>query len=112
MEPIARQIHNEAPRLIDIPAPGAPWSDVETFALTFDGYERHGSFKACAKIGNRVRDGYLSGRRLPRSLDTLRTCLFFEQRRWRHFGSAPAEKDREYIDSVLERIREGMASAS
>ena len=66
------------------------------FALTFDGYEYHGSVRACAKIANR---------RAPRTLTEYRTCLFFEQRRWRHFGIEPSEKTRIYIRSLITGIR-------
>jgi hypothetical protein len=35
----------------------------------------------------------------------LRTCLFYEQRRWRHFGEVPDEAAMSYIREVLEQIR-------
>jgi hypothetical protein len=40
----------------------------------------------------------------------LRTCLFFEQRRWRHFGDEPDEEAMEYIRSVVQKIRAKLAA--
>ncbi len=38
-------------------------------------------------------------------LDDLRTCLFFEQRRWRHFDRHPDEKSMTYIRALVEAVR-------
>lgn len=76
------------------------------FALTFNGYEWCGSFEQCAKVGNRGADLFRESGILPRSLAELRTCLFFEQRRWRHFGLDPDEPARRYISALVEAIRE------
>lgn len=81
---------------VDIPAADADWEVIEEFALSFDGYEACGSFEKCAEIANVRRHG---------SLTDLRTCLFFEQRRWRHFGVNPDGKAMKYIRSVIEKIR-------
>ena len=32
----------------DIPVAGAPWDDIQRFALTFDGYNYWDSFEKCA----------------------------------------------------------------
>lgn len=53
-----------------------------SFALTYNGYGRH-EFEGCAQIANEAVAQYKSVGELPRSLDALRTCLFFEQRRLR-----------------------------
>ena len=50
----------------------------------------------CAEIANARRHN---------SLTDLRTCLFFEQRRWRHFGEDPEGEDMAYIREVVEKIR-------
>lgn len=80
----------------DIPLPNATWTEIGEFALTFDGYEHWGSFEKCAEVAN-ARD--------PQNLQELLTCLFFEQRRWRHFGYGPEGKDLEYIRGLVEWIR-------
>lgn len=83
----------------DIPPPDAGWFEIGNFALTFNGYKISGD--QCAEIANAQRHD---------SLTDLRTCLFFEQRRWRHFGQEPEGKALEYIRGVVEKIRERVAA--
>lgn len=89
----------------DIPAPDAEWHSIGRFALSFNGYEHWGSFQKCAEVGNRAAELYRAERVLPKSLTELRTCLFFEQRRWRHFGFDPDEEAMDYIHGLVEHIR-------
>lgn len=89
-------IDNDKLTPADIPPPHADWECIEKFALKFSGYERQGSFEACADIANA---------RLNSTLTELRTCLFFEQRRFRHFEWAPRNEEIAYIWDVIERIR-------
>lgn len=88
-------ITNEGLVLSDIPGPSASWSEIARFALTFNGYDVCG-FDGCAKIANTRRHN---------SLTDLRICLFFEQRRWRHFGGAPDGEDLAYMRDLVEKIR-------
>jgi hypothetical protein len=83
-------------KIEDIPPPEADWMEISKFALTFNGYAAHGSFQECAKIANARRH---------ESLNDLRTCLFFEQRRWRHFGEAPRNEEMKYIRELIQKIR-------
>ena len=94
----------------DLPPPDAGWREIGRFALSFDGYEAWGSFGKCAEVANRWLDAYLTDGALPESLDELRTCLFFEQRRWRHYGYDPDEEAMCYIGALLEGIRERVAA--
>jgi hypothetical protein len=98
-----REIHNRGLRLADIPPPQADWDVIGAFALTFDGYRHWGSFEACAEVANAKRDG---------SLTELRTCLFFEQLRWRHFGDEPDAGAMTYIRGIVESIRARVASGA
>lgn len=91
-----RLIPNEHLRTGDVPPPEAGWREIGEFALTFDGYERWGSFDACAEVAHARRHD---------TLDDLRTCLFFEQRRWRHFGEAPDRDAMAYVRELVEKIR-------
>lgn len=75
-----------------IPSPDSDWNDIEEFALTYDGYSIPG-----------VEE--LANSRTAESLSELRAVLFFEQRRFRHFGYEPTGSDREYIKSLLMSIR-------
>lgn len=89
-------IPNESLTTEDIPADDAGWDEVQAFALTFDGYSELGSFEAVAELANR---------RQPATLTEYRACLFFEQRRWRHFAQMPDEKALEYIRDLVAGIR-------
>jgi hypothetical protein len=89
----------------DIPGPRASWSTIQNFALTMNGYARWRSFERCAEIGNGLRDRYRATRELPRRLSRLRTALFFEQRRYHHFGEAPQGDDLEYVRALVKAIR-------
>jgi hypothetical protein len=93
-------ISNKDLSLLSIPNPDASWAEMGEFALTFDGYKVWGSFEKCAEIANSRRH---------ESLTDLRTCLFFEQRRWRHFGENPVEETMVYIRSLVEEIRSMVA---
>ncbi len=79
-----------------VPGPDASWDQIEAFALTYDGYTTQGSFEKCAEIANARRND---------SLGDLRTCLFFEQRRWRHFGEMPDDESMAYIRGLVDGIR-------
>jgi hypothetical protein len=91
------EIPNNRLAIADIPVSNSEWDVIQRFALTFNGYSSHGSFEACGKIANERRGA---------TLTDLRTCLFFEQRRWRHFGYAPKSDDLAYIRGIVDRIRE------
>ena len=89
-------VPNEQLRLEDVPLPDATWNEIGRFALTFHGYDACGSLHACAEIANARRNS---------TLTELRACLFFEQRRFRHFGWAPTGESLRYIRSLVEKIR-------
>jgi hypothetical protein len=79
------------------PSADAPIHQLIQFAHTFDGYKRWGSFEKCAEIAN-ARD--------HSTIDKLRTCLFFEARRWRHAGESPDAEALEYWRSLVADIRD------
>ncbi len=89
-----------------MPAPDAGWHEIGRFALSFNGYEWCGSFGKCAEVGDRGLEGFRETGAVPESLTELRTCLFFEQRRWRHFGLDPDYRAMCYISALLQAIRE------
>ncbi len=89
-----------------IPAPDANWGDISEFALSFDGYAHWGTFEKCAEIGNLSKEKYDDQGTLPASLIELRTCLFFEQRRFHHFGECPEGQDLTYIRALVAAIRD------
>jgi len=105
-EHMVREIANKDLKTGDIPHPGADWGVVGRFALSFNGYEHWGSFERCAAVAYRGREAFETGHALPVTLTELRTCLFFEQRRWRHYGYDPDERAMAYIRALVEGIRE------
>jgi hypothetical protein len=90
-------VTNAALTLARIPQPDAEWRAIWAFAWTFNAYEYWGSLKACASIANDQKNT---------TLTDLRTCLFFEQRRWRHFGDCPQDDDAQYIRDLVQQIRD------
>jgi hypothetical protein len=88
--------------LVAVPDPGSDWWVICEFALTFDGYD-HGS-DAAGRIGNRLRAEFADGARLPADVDLLRRGLFFEQRRFHHFGDSPAGEDDTYVRRLVGEI--------
>ena len=103
-----RYIPNSQLRAGRLPPPGSDWELVQRFALTFDGYKHCGSVARCATIANRRRNGEGG----HENLSELRSCLFFEQRRYHHCGYGPEREDMNYIHSLLEDIRARVKAAS
>jgi hypothetical protein len=91
-----KKIDNKELKANDVPSADADWGLLWHFALTFNGYAFWGSTHRCAEIANTRKHD---------SLTELRTCLFFEQRRWRHFGETPDKKAAAYIRKIVEQIR-------
>jgi hypothetical protein len=100
-----REIANADLSERDVPSRNSGWHEIGRFALSFNGYEWWGSFDNCAEIGKRGLEAFRATGALPDSLTELRTCLFFEQRRWRHFGLDPDEEAMNYIGALVEEIR-------
>jgi hypothetical protein len=90
-------ISNHSLKESDIPLPDAAIESIAAFALTFNGYEHSGSLQDCANIANARRHD---------TLTNLRTCLFFEQRRWRHFNEPPDAAAQAYWRNLVLMIRE------
>lgn len=93
---------NSALRLSDLPAEDSSLATLSAFGHSFDGYQEMGSLEACAKLANA---------RVCNNLSEARACLFFELRRWRHFGEAPDAEAVAYMRSLVERIREFLRAA-
>jgi len=85
----------------DVPAVGEPWPRIEPFALTFDGFRYWGSVEKCAEVASRT----------PGTLTDLRTCLFFEARRWKNLGRQPdvasMKRIRALISVIQQKIKTG-----
>jgi hypothetical protein len=104
-----REIPNGELTLDRIPAPGADYFDViSEFALTFNGYGYYPD--TCGEIANDAIERYGDCGVVPDSLSELRACLFYEQRRWRHFGEDLDAEALEYIHALVEAIRTEVAA--
>ena len=96
-------------KAIEVPGPDdAYFPTINEFALTFNGYYRLGSRREVAEVARRWSTSYQECGILPDDLDTLRVCLFFEQRRWRDQMSSPFDnpKVKTYIRALVEKIRQ------
>ena len=81
------EIADEDLTLEDTPGEEANEDALQTFALTTNGYERMGMFARCVDLSNSARETWRRTREVPDSLRDLRCCLFFEQRRFHHYGN-------------------------
>lgn len=98
-------IANDDLRLDMLPEPDAAWDQIAAFAATFDGFAHWGSFEACARVANRLLEE-------GEGLTQLRTRLFFEQQRWRHYDRDPEGDGLAYIRRLVEEIRGQVGSDS
>lgn len=89
----------------DIPSSKATWKKILPFALTFNGYEHWGTFKKCREVAQQGIVLYKGKKQLTLSLTDLRTCLFFEAMRWKHYEKEPTKQGLEYIHALSDAIR-------
>lgn len=105
------ELANEQLRPDLVPSPDADYcNNIVPFALTFDAYTHLGSFDKVAEIANAASANFETNRLRPNNMDVLRTCLFFEQRRWRHFARDPSPDDLIYIRALVDAIRRNVVS--
>jgi hypothetical protein len=89
------------------PSRFAPWGLIRPFAQRFNGYDFFGSLRSCGIVANTLLQLYLRDRKLTEaSLGELRSSLFFEARRYHHYGWDPTPEEMPYIWSLIEAIRE------
>jgi hypothetical protein len=93
---VNNDIANEQLSVADVPSFKEPWSRIEPFALTFDGFQYWGSVDKCAEVAEKT----------PATLTQLRTCLFFEARRWAHLKQEPDDKSLKRIRALVFAIQE------
>jgi hypothetical protein len=106
-----REILNLELTLDHVPAPDADYYDViSEFALTFNGYDYYPD--TCEDIANRALERFGDCGAVPDSLSELRACLFYEQRRWRHFGEDPDSEAPAYIHALVDAIRTKVAAGN
>ncbi len=92
-----------------VPGRSTPWDAVCEFALSYDGY---GYWDDLPELASRVLQRWTRSRALPATLDELRGCLFYEQRRWHHFGEEPTGRSAQYMRAIVEAIAALCAGAT
>lgn len=90
-------IPDHALRPSDVPAPSAPWTDVERFALTYEGATGPAIFDLAERHGQADT--------LPETLTELRAILYVEQRRHRHWMRRPSGEALSRVRAIVEAIR-------
>jgi hypothetical protein len=95
-----QQISHQDLREEHIPRPGASWSKIIPFASTFNAYSQLGSLEAAAAVGNRRATALTDY-----SFTELRSALFFEYRRYNHFGYDPTTEKMIHLHALVEEIR-------
>ena len=90
----------------------ASWREIQHLALSINGYAVAGD-DACGAMANALDGSYK--REGPAALaklstEHLRCALFYEQRRWRHFGEVPNDDAMSYIRAIVGELgrREGI----
>lgn len=83
-------------KLSDVPAESADLEIIDRFALTFDPQE---------KDPYTLEDHDLAKLSIDSSLIDLRSHLFFEQRRWNHYGREPDPAAVSAIKRIVRLIR-------
>ena len=94
---MSQEVGNSELTPADIPSFKEVWPRIEPFALTFDGFKHWGSVEKCAAVAQARRPG---------SLTELRTCLFYETRKWQLKGRTPDAASMKFIRALLYAIRE------
>jgi hypothetical protein len=95
-------VPNSQVKVHTIPDHGDSWDAVSSFALSYDGYAY---WDDVSELATRSIRSWTRHHTLPTSIDELRACLFYEQRRWHHFGEDPNGRGALYVWALLDRLR-------
>ena len=88
-------------RATDLPTSYGGWSDYVRFALTFDPKDR----ELCREVAGDAFARWQRTGDVPRRLEELRACLWFEQRRWRFLGREPDREGMRYAGALIRAMR-------
>jgi hypothetical protein len=97
----AAHIHTGELRETDLPNSYGDWSDYARFAMTFAPRDR----EVCRELGSDAFGHWQRTGALPRTLEELRACLWFEQRRWRFLGREPDALGMRYVNELIRAMR-------
>ena len=88
-------------RAEDLPPSSAEWRDYARFALTYT----PPSNDSCSELATAAVARWVRSGELPRTLDDLRGCLWFEQRRWRFLARDPDAQGMRYCGAIVRAMR-------
>lgn len=90
------------------------WLGSERIAHQINGYELSPQLGLgeVAALANGIADQVIAGGEFPDSFEVLWLCLFYEHRRWRHFGTEPESEDRHYLDRLCQAFARQAVSRS
>lgn len=97
----AAQIQTGELRAQDLPTTYGDWSDYARFAVTYAPRDREG----CAEFAASAFANWRRTSEVPRTLQELRACLWFEQRRWRFMGREPDAEGMQYAAALIRAMR-------
>lgn len=92
-----------------VPQRGEAWETVSAFCLSYDGYAH---WDDLPELANRALQRWTRHHTTPPLLDEARACLFYEQRRWHHFGVEPVDRAADYVWALLDTVRALAPAAS
>src|SRR2546428_3256747 len=101
-EMYATQIQTGELRETDLPNGYGEWSDYAKFAVTFAPRDRD----LCSEADSVAFARWRRTGDVPRTLEELRACLWYEQRRWRILGHEPDTAAPGYIWAPLRAERQ------
>jgi len=89
----------------DLPSSRSAWKNIIPFAQSFNGYEHWGTVQKCREVAKQGVALHKAKQDLTQSLTDLRTCLFFEARRWKRLNKNPSKAGLLYVHALVEAIR-------
>jgi len=85
----------------DLPSTYADWSDYARFAVTFQPRSKDDA----GELANWALARWRRTGEVPRRLEELRACLWFEYRRWRFHDRVPDPETMRYCAALVRQIR-------
>ena len=97
----ATQIQTGELQETDLPPGYGEWSDYARFAVTFAPLYRD----LCSEAASDSFARWSRTGEVQRTLEELRACLWYEQRRWRFLGREPDGEGMRYAGSLIRAMR-------
>jgi len=89
----------------DTPERPETWNEILVLLGGHNGYSNYRGPGKLGNFANRVARIWSSNKTLPDDRTQLLNCLFFEQRRYHHFGWSPGEEEMPYMWALAKAIR-------